>query len=182
MGAGGGYTLEDALWVGRELEKLDREAEQQERAGRQLDRLDRDLAAVPRGAWLALLGLALGCASSTGPDMLYDNNDLELAVGNAALMMEWAIDASQFSEAASRLAGEGRTVVYGAVDGALANGTVLSNTASATYAPSIASAMKRAGRSRAGASAELMLAGPAGRTGLGDALMPAPPTRRPASG
>ncbi len=34
----------------------------------------------------ALLLLLAGCASSSGPDILYDNNDLELAVGNAARM------------------------------------------------------------------------------------------------
>jgi Cu+-exporting ATPase len=43
-----------------------------------------------------------------------------LAVGNAALMAEYAIDVSPLRETAERLSGEGKTAIYAAVDGALA--------------------------------------------------------------
>ncbi|MBE2248451.1 MAG: hypothetical protein IAE78_02805 [Myxococcus sp.] len=35
-------------------------------------------------AWLLGLGLLVGCANEHGDPRTYDNNDLELAVGNAA--------------------------------------------------------------------------------------------------
>ena len=43
-----------------------------------------------------------------------------LAVGNEAFMRDWAVDPSPLAQAAERLAGEGRTPMYVAVDGALA--------------------------------------------------------------
>ena len=47
-------------------------------------------------------------------------NGTALAVGNAALMAQYAIDVSPLAEAAERLAGEGKTPAYVAADGALA--------------------------------------------------------------
>ena len=43
-----------------------------------------------------------------------------LAVGNEALMRDWAVDAAPLRAEAERLAGEGKTPMYVAVDGALA--------------------------------------------------------------
>ena len=43
-----------------------------------------------------------------------------LAVGNEAFMRDWAVDPTPLREAAERLAGEGKTPMYVAVDGALA--------------------------------------------------------------
>ena len=43
-----------------------------------------------------------------------------LAVGNEALMSDWAVDPAPLRNAAERLAGEGKTPMYVAVDGALA--------------------------------------------------------------
>jgi Cu+-exporting ATPase len=43
-----------------------------------------------------------------------------LTVGNAALMAEWAVDVTPLRADAERLAGEGKTPMYAAVDGALA--------------------------------------------------------------
>ncbi|MGH7669467.1 MAG: heavy metal translocating P-type ATPase [Gemmatimonadaceae bacterium] len=47
-------------------------------------------------------------------------NGRALAVGNAALMKEYAVDVSLLAPSAERLAGEGKTPAYVAVDGALA--------------------------------------------------------------
>ena len=47
-------------------------------------------------------------------------DSVALAVGNAALMADHAIDASPLRESAERLAGEGKTPMYVAIDGALA--------------------------------------------------------------
>jgi len=47
-------------------------------------------------------------------------NGTALAVGNAALMAQYAIDVSPLREAAERLSGEGKTPAYVAADGALA--------------------------------------------------------------
>jgi Cu+-exporting ATPase len=43
-----------------------------------------------------------------------------IAVGNASLMAEWSIDVQAVQGAADRLAAEGKTIVYAAVNGALA--------------------------------------------------------------
>jgi len=47
-------------------------------------------------------------------------DSVALGVGNAALMADHAIDASPLRESAERLAGEGKTPMYVAIDGALA--------------------------------------------------------------
>ena len=50
-----------------------------------------------------------------------------LAVGNAALMADWAVDVTPLRAAAERLAGEGKTPVYVAVDGALAGAVAVAD-------------------------------------------------------
>ncbi|HEX6059332.1 MAG TPA: heavy metal translocating P-type ATPase [Gemmatimonadaceae bacterium] len=59
-------------------------------------------------------------ASATGRGATGVVGGTALAVGNEALMAEWAVDVSPLRDAAERLAGEGKTPVYAAVDGALA--------------------------------------------------------------
>ena len=69
-------------------------------------------------------GLALAVpeafASETGRGATGAVDGHGLAVGNAALMAAWAVDAAPLADAAARLAGEGKTPMYVAVDGALA--------------------------------------------------------------
>ncbi len=69
-------------------------------------------------------GLALadaeGFQAVAGQGVTAVVNGTALAVGNAALMGQYAIDVSPLAEAAERLAGEGKTPAYVAADGALA--------------------------------------------------------------
>ncbi|HEY0996272.1 MAG TPA: copper-translocating P-type ATPase, partial [Gemmatimonadaceae bacterium] len=69
-------------------------------------------------------GLALrtpeAFASHTGRGATGVVDGAALAVGNEALMRDWAIDAAPLRADADRLAGEGKTPMYVAVDGALA--------------------------------------------------------------
>ena len=59
-------------------------------------------------------------ASHTGRGATGVVEGAALAVGNAALMAEWAVDPAPLRAHAERLAGEGKTPMYVAVDGALA--------------------------------------------------------------
>jgi Cu+-exporting ATPase len=69
-------------------------------------------------------GLALpvpeAFASETGRGATGAVGGRGLAVGNAALMAAWSVDPAPLAADAERLAGEGRTPMYVAVDGALA--------------------------------------------------------------
>jgi Cu+-exporting ATPase len=73
-------------------------------------REERGLALAPAEGFQSLTGLgATGMVSGSA-----------LAVGNEALMSEYAVRVDPLREAAGRLSSEGKTVVYVAVDGALA--------------------------------------------------------------
>jgi Cu+-exporting ATPase len=61
-----------------------------------------------------------------------------LAVGNAALMAAWAVDAAPLAPAADRLAGEGKTPVYVAVDGRLAGVVAVADPIKATSRDAVA--------------------------------------------
>ena len=69
-------------------------------------------------------GLALAApasfASVTGRGATGVVDGHALVVGNAALLAEWAVDVAPLRAAAERLAGEGKTPMYAAVDGQLA--------------------------------------------------------------
>jgi Cu+-exporting ATPase len=70
------------------------------------------------------LGLTLARAESfasvTGRGVTGIVDGHAVAIGNAALLADWGVDAAPLAEAAGRLAGEGKTPVLVAVDGALA--------------------------------------------------------------
>jgi Cu+-exporting ATPase len=71
---------------------------------------ERGLALAPVEGFQSLTGRgAVGVVASSA-----------LAVGNAALMAEYAIDVTPLRETAGRLSGEGKTAIYVAIDGALA--------------------------------------------------------------
>jgi Cu+-exporting ATPase len=73
-------------------------------------REERGLALAPAEGFQSMTGLgATGMVSGSA-----------LAVGNEALMAEYAVRVDPLREAAGRLSGEGKTAVYVAVDGALA--------------------------------------------------------------
>jgi Cu+-exporting ATPase len=72
-----------------------------------------------RGQGLALVR-AESFASVTGRGVTGVVDGHAVAVGNAALLADWAVDAGPLAAAAERLAGEGKTPVLVAVDGALA--------------------------------------------------------------
>ncbi|MGZ8470484.1 MAG: heavy metal translocating P-type ATPase [Gemmatirosa sp.] len=59
-------------------------------------------------------------ASETGRGATGSVDGRGIAVGNAALMRAWAVEVAPLADAAASLAGEGKTPVYVAVDGALA--------------------------------------------------------------
>jgi Cu+-exporting ATPase len=59
-------------------------------------------------------------ASHTGQGATGVVNGTALAVGNARLMREWSVDVAPLREAAERLAGQGKTPMYVAADGAVA--------------------------------------------------------------
>jgi Cu+-exporting ATPase len=61
-----------------------------------------------------------------------------LAVGNEAFMRDWAVDPSALHETAGRLAGEGKTPMYAAVDGALAGLVAVADPIKATSREAIA--------------------------------------------
>jgi Cu+-exporting ATPase len=69
-------------------------------------------------------GLAVGAPeafeSHTGRGASGVVNGVALAVGNETMMRDWTIDVAPLRDAAERLAGEGKTPMYAAVDGALA--------------------------------------------------------------
>jgi Cu+-exporting ATPase len=72
-----------------------------------------------RGRGLALVAPE-GFASVTGRGATGTVDGHALAVGNAALMAEWGLDVAPLADAATRLAGEGKTPMYVNVDGTLA--------------------------------------------------------------
>lgn len=74
-------------------------------------------AAKERGA---VMGTAEGFASVTGKGVTGVVNGAALAVGNAALMADYAIDVAPLEADAARLADAGRTPMFVARDGALA--------------------------------------------------------------
>jgi Cu+-exporting ATPase len=61
-----------------------------------------------------------------------------LAVGNAALMAAWAVDVAPLAPAADRLAAEGKTPMYAAVDGALAGVVAVADPIRATSRAAVA--------------------------------------------
>jgi Cu+-exporting ATPase len=63
---------------------------------------------------------------------------VSLAVGNEALLAEWAIDAAPLHASAERLAGEGKTPVFVAADGALAAVVAVADPIKATSREAIA--------------------------------------------
>jgi Cu+-exporting ATPase len=66
------------------------------------------------------LSVPEGFQSVTGRGAIGTVDGAALAVGNAALMREWAIDVKPLAPAVERLAAEGKTPMYVAIDGALA--------------------------------------------------------------
>jgi Cu+-exporting ATPase len=61
-----------------------------------------------------------------------------VAVGNAALMAAWSVDPTPLAADAERLAGEGKTPMYVAVDGALAGVIAVADPVKATSAAAVA--------------------------------------------
>ena len=80
-----------------------------------------------------------------------------LAIGNAALMSDWSVDVSPLAARASALAGDGKTAVYVAADGALAGMIAVADPIRATSRAAIE-------RMRAMGLAVLMLTGDDQRT------------------
>jgi Cu+-exporting ATPase len=66
------------------------------------------------------LSVPEGFQSVTGRGAIGTVDGAALAVGNAALMREWSIDVKPLAPAVERLAAEGKTPMYVAIDGALA--------------------------------------------------------------
>ena len=87
-------------------------------------------------------GLALhvpeAFASETGRGATGAVEGRGLAVGNAALMAAWAVDAGPLAGAAERLAGEGKTPMYVAVDGTLAGVIAVADPIKATSRAAVA--------------------------------------------
>ena len=92
------------------------------------DALARGLALAPVEAFESVTGRgAVGVVDGTA-----------LAVGNAALMADYAIDVTPLAADAERLAGQGRTAMYVAVDGALAGLIAVADPIKATSREAIA--------------------------------------------
>lgn len=72
-----------------------------------------------QGRGLAL-GAVEGFASATGRGVQGIVDGRGVAVGNATHLAEWGVDVAPLADAAARLADEGKTATYAAVDGALA--------------------------------------------------------------
>jgi Cu+-exporting ATPase len=87
-------------------------------------------------------GLALAVpeafASDTGRGATGSVDGRGLAVGNAALMAAWAVDAAPLAAAAERLGREGKTPIYVAVDGALAGVVAVADPVRATSRDAVA--------------------------------------------
>ena len=87
-------------------------------------------------------GLAAGAvesfASVTGRGATGVVEGRALAVGNAALLADWAVDPAPLADAAAALAAEGKTPVYVAVDGALAGVLAVADPVRATSAAAVA--------------------------------------------
>jgi Cu+-exporting ATPase len=66
------------------------------------------------------LGVPEGFQSVTGRGAIGTADGAAVAVGNAALMHDWGIDVTPLARDAERLAKEGRTPMYAAIDGAVA--------------------------------------------------------------
>jgi Cu+-exporting ATPase len=66
-------------------------------------------------------------ASVTGRGATGVVEGVALAVGNAALMAEWSTDVSALDDRVRVLAGEGKTIVYAAADGALAGALAIAD-------------------------------------------------------
>ncbi len=91
--------------------------------------------ALARGLALAT---AEAFASVTGRGATGVVEGVALAVGNAALMQDHAVDVAPLATAAERLAGEGRTPMYIAADGALAGLIAVADPIKATSREAIA--------------------------------------------
>ena len=76
--------------------------------------------------------------SSTGRGATGVVDGIALAVGNAALMSDWAIDVAPLRSDAERLGGEGKTPVYVAANGALAGLLAVADPIKATSREAIA--------------------------------------------
>jgi Cu+-exporting ATPase len=87
-------------------------------------------------------GLALAApdafASHTGQGATGVVEGTALAVGNARLMAEWSVDAAPLRADADRLAGEGKTPMYVAVDGRLAGVVAVADPLRATSRAAVA--------------------------------------------
>ena len=90
------------------------------------------------------LGSVESFASHTGRGVTGVVDGRALVVGNAALMADWAIDVEPLRRQAERLAAEARTVVYVAVDGALAGLVSIADPVKPTSAAAV-SALERMG-------------------------------------
>jgi Cu+-exporting ATPase len=77
-------------------------------------------------------------ASHTGQGATGVVEGAALAVGNARLMAEWSVDAAPLRADADRLAGEGKTPMYAAVDGRLAGVIAVADPIRATSREAVA--------------------------------------------
>ena len=77
-------------------------------------------------------------ASHTGQGATGVVEGVALAVGNARLMAEWSVDAAPLRADADRLAGEGKTPMYAAVDGRLAGVIAVADPIRATSREAVA--------------------------------------------
>jgi Cu+-exporting ATPase len=77
-------------------------------------------------------------ASATGRGATGVVGGHALAVGNAALMADWALDASALEGDAARLAAEGKTAMYAAVDGVVAGVIAVADPVRATSREAVA--------------------------------------------
>jgi Cu+-exporting ATPase len=76
-------------------------------------------------------------ASHTGQGVTGIVDGFALAVGNAALMAAWALDVAPLRAEAERLAAEGKTPMYVAVDGALAGVVAVADPIKASSRPAV---------------------------------------------
>jgi Cu+-exporting ATPase len=76
-------------------------------------------------------------ASHTGQGVTGIVDGFALAVGNAALMAAWALDVAPLRVEAERLAAEGKTPMYVAVDGALAGVVAVADPIKASSRPAV---------------------------------------------
>ncbi len=84
------------------------------------------------------LGAVEGFASATGRGVTGVVDGRAVAIGNDKLMADYAVPVAPLEEAAARLAGQGRTPMYVAVDGALAGLIAVADPIKATSREAIA--------------------------------------------